>query len=91
LVKMYVGTLRTRDARHTIAANHGAAPGAQVPKNWAGLHQVDLAMRIPARFALRVHHEGLPLLRLWQTKSALLSLGLNPKGKPGLWLTQKVP
>jgi len=40
-------------------------------------------------FARRVHREGLPIARLWESKSALLSLGLNPRGKPGLWLTQK--
>jgi hypothetical protein len=38
----------------------------------------------------RVHREGLPIARLWQNKSALLSLGLNQKGKPGHWLTQKI-
>jgi hypothetical protein len=41
-------------------------------------------------FARRVHREGLPVARLWESKSALLSIGLNQKGKPGLWLTQKV-
>lgn len=49
--------------------------------------------RIPGRveeFARRVHQEGLPVARLWQNKSALLSLGLNQKGKPGLWIVQKV-
>jgi hypothetical protein len=40
-------------------------------------------------FARRVHKEGLPVARLWETHSALLSIGLNPKGKPGLWLIQK--
>jgi hypothetical protein len=38
---------------------------------------------------LRFHREGLPIARLWENKSALVSLGFNPKGKPGLWLTQK--
>ena len=50
--------------------------------------------RIPSRaeeFARRVHREGLPVARLWENKSALLSLGLNKKGKPGLWITQKIP
>jgi hypothetical protein len=37
----------------------------------------------------RVHREGVPVARLFETKSALLHLGLNPKGKPGLWLVQK--
>lgn len=49
--------------------------------------------RIPGRveeFAQRVRHEGLPVARLWENKAALVSLGLNQKGKPGLWLVQKV-
>jgi hypothetical protein len=49
--------------------------------------------RIPSRaeeFAHRLHREGLPVARLWENKSALLSLGLNQKGKPGLWIIQKV-
>lgn len=40
-------------------------------------------------FARRVHQEGLPIARLFESKSALLSIGLNKKGKPGLWFTQK--
>jgi hypothetical protein len=40
-------------------------------------------------FARRIHREGLPLARLWENHSALVSLGLNAKGKPGLWLVQK--
>jgi len=40
--------------------------------------------------ARRVHREGLPLARLWENKSALVSLGLNQRGKPGLWIIQKV-
>jgi hypothetical protein len=39
----------------------------------------------------RIHREGLPLARLWESHSALLSLGLNPRGKPGIWLIQKIP
>jgi len=41
-------------------------------------------------FVRRVRHEGLPVARLFESKTALLHLGLNPKGKPGLWLVQKV-
>jgi hypothetical protein len=40
-------------------------------------------------FVHRVHQEGLPMARLFETKSALLHLGLNARGKPGLWLVQK--
>jgi hypothetical protein len=40
-------------------------------------------------FVRRVHQEGLPVARIFEGKSALVHLGLNPKGKPGLWLVQK--
>jgi hypothetical protein len=40
-------------------------------------------------FVQRVHQQGLPVARLIETKSALLHLGLNARGKPGLWLVQK--
>jgi hypothetical protein len=40
-------------------------------------------------FVRKVHREGLPVARLFETKSALLHLGLSPRGKPGLWLVQK--
>jgi hypothetical protein len=40
-------------------------------------------------FVRRAHQEGLPVARLFETKSALLHLGLSPRGKPGLWLVQK--
>jgi hypothetical protein len=40
--------------------------------------------------AHRVHREGLPVARLWENHTALVSLGLSPRGKPGLWLIQKV-
>jgi hypothetical protein len=40
-------------------------------------------------FARRVHREGLPVARLFESNSALVHLGLSPKGKPGLWLVQK--
>lgn len=48
-------------------------------------------MRSPDVWLRRVHKEGVPIVRLWNSKSALLSIGLNQKGKPGLWLIQKVP
>jgi hypothetical protein len=40
-------------------------------------------------FVRRVHNEGLPVARLFESKSVLVHLGLSPKGKPGLWLVQK--
>jgi len=49
--------------------------------------------RTPGRLeelARRVHREGLPIARLWENKAALVSLGLNQRGKPGLWVVQKI-
>lgn len=39
----------------------------------------------------RVQREGVPLARLYENRYALLHIGLSPRGKPGLWLIQKVP
>jgi hypothetical protein len=41
-------------------------------------------------FVRRVRREGLPVARLFESKSALVHVGLSPKGKPGLWLVQKI-
>ena len=68
---------------------HRTAQGSESPLQLRGL---DAPVRTPGRveeLALRFHREGLPIARLWENKSALVSLGLNGKGKPGLWLTQK--
>jgi hypothetical protein len=34
--------------------------------------------------------DGFPIARLWETRSALVHFGFNPKGKPGLWIVQKM-
>ena len=41
-----------------------------------------------ANFVGRMHREGLPIARLWKSESALLSIGLNKRGKPGVWFTK---
>lgn len=71
-----------------------AAKSESVEEQPAALRSADTPPKIasPAeQFARRFHREGLPLARLWQTRSAMLSLGLSPRGKPGIWLIQKVP
>jgi hypothetical protein len=60
----------------------------------AGLGNTGLAMKNTSRaeeLTRRLHREGLPIARLWQTRSAMVSLGLSPRGKPGIWLIQKIP
>jgi hypothetical protein len=59
-----------------------------------GRGNTGLAMKNTSRaeeLTRRLHREGLPVARLWETHSALVSLGLSPRGKPGIWLIQKVP
>lgn len=71
--------------RHVLDAQ----PQLQLPELGATITQ----SRVPSRaeeFARRVHREGLPVARLWENKSALVSLGLNARGKPGLWIVQKI-
>jgi hypothetical protein len=66
--------------------------GGQEQIQLSGLNSETPPARIPGRveeLALRFHREGLPIARLWENKSALVSLGLNQKGKPGLWIVQK--
>jgi hypothetical protein len=43
------------------------------------------------QLASRFRREGLPVARLFESRSALISLGLNQRGKPGIWLIQKLP
>jgi hypothetical protein len=69
-------------------------PGLQVPgsrdSNLPGLGAGESRVMGRAEtFVRSFHREGLPVARLWENHSALLSLGLNGKGKPGLWLVQK--
>jgi lipoate-protein ligase A len=40
--------------------------------------------------ARRMVREGIPIVRLWEGHAAFVSLGLNQRRKPGLWLIQKV-
>jgi hypothetical protein len=72
---------------------HRQSLGAQQQFELPGMGAERAPARVPSRaeeFAQRVRREGLPLARLWENKSALLSLGLNKKGKPGLWIVQKI-
>jgi hypothetical protein len=61
--------------------------GASALSSLGAQYRMDSPLQALAR---RVHREGLPVARLWENKSALVSLGLNQKGKPGLWIIQKL-
>jgi hypothetical protein len=58
--------------------------------SWGADEPAMKSMSQAEEFARRVHREGLPVARLWQGHTALVSLGLNQRGKPGIWLIQKV-
>jgi hypothetical protein len=66
-----------------------AQPQLQLPDLGAEVTHSRISSRAE-EIARRVHREGLPVARLWENKSVLVSLGLNEKGKPGLWLVQKI-
>jgi hypothetical protein len=36
------------------------------------------------------HQDGLPIAKLFQNSTSLVHVGLNPKGKPGLWVVHKL-
>jgi hypothetical protein len=75
------------------SALHRQSLGAQQQFELPAMGAERAPSRVPSRaeeFAQRVRREGLPIARLWENKSALLSLGLNKKGKPGLWIVQKI-
>lgn len=72
-------------------AQAGAASAAEQDlPGTANLAQLRMESKVQ-ELERRVPREGLPVARLWETKTALLHVGLNPRGKPGLWLIQKVP
>jgi hypothetical protein len=85
-------TIAAEKTPTTFPSLRRRTPGGQEQIQPSGLGSERPQGRIPGRveeLALRFHREGLPIARLWENKSALVSLGLNQKGKPGLWFVQK--
>jgi len=73
----------------SMGNRHRLASAEQVP--FPALGSDSMRNRLGVQdFVRRVHQEGLPVARLFETRSALLHLGLSPRGKPGLWLVEKV-
>jgi hypothetical protein len=76
--------------RHTSDDAARGRPEEQLPSfGTEGLvaHPMSRAQQLATRF----RREGLPVARLFESHSALVSLGLNQRGKPGIWLIQKLP
>jgi hypothetical protein len=75
-----------------FASHSGIDTDDPVARFGFGTRDADFpVMSQPEPLLHRVHREGVPIVRLWNSRSALLSIGLNQKGKPGLWLIQKIP
>jgi hypothetical protein len=76
---------------HFFGAAPRQNPGAQEQVPLAAMAGDGMRTRPALQdFVRRVHREGLPVARLFESKSALVHVGLSPKGKPGLWLVQKI-
>jgi hypothetical protein len=71
------------------------ASRSRLDESWPSLASDGLAVARPMsraqEMARRFQHEGLPVAKLFENHSALVSLGLNQHGKPGIWLIQKLP
>ncbi len=88
-----LSALGTEKAFPVFPSLHRQPSASQEQPELPSLGTAGARARIPGRleeFARRVHREGLPVARLWENNSALVSLGLNQKGKPGLWIIQKI-
>lgn len=71
---------------------HGAATPEDRSK-FGGSNNPVGYQRVPSRAEQLVrnfHRDGLPIARLFQSENSLVHLGLNQKGKPGLWVVEKI-
>jgi hypothetical protein len=65
----------------------GLAISGRLANSGLAMNSTSRAEELTRRF----HRQGLPVARLLETHSAMVSLGLSPRGKPGIWLIQKLP
>jgi hypothetical protein len=79
--------LNIREESRVPAAGSAAA----APHNPQGLHWEDASATVSPRLvslARNYHHDGLPVVKLWQADRNMVSIGLNPHGVPGIFFTQ---
>jgi hypothetical protein len=70
--------------------SHQQTVASPEQERFANLRLGSIATQPSMEERLRLaRRDGLPVARLWESKSALLHLGFNQKGKPGLWIMQK--
>jgi len=77
--------LRTQSAGEIRIASESAASAAgPISIHWESKPEI-------VRVARQFRHNGLPIVRLWQSGPNLLAIGLNPHGVPGIYFAQTVP
>jgi hypothetical protein len=72
---------------HRFSANQSASQyDSHAARSAASTHIMSPLQNLAHNF----RQEGLPVVKLLQSDQSLLHLGLNPKGKPGLWFVHKL-
>jgi hypothetical protein len=80
-VSLHEAQPRLPSAEAAVAGAHGLQ----------GLHFEDASATVNPnliRMARNYHHDGLPVVKLWQADRNMVSVGLNPHGVPGIFFTQ---
>jgi hypothetical protein len=73
--------------------NHHSAAASEAQAKFGAMSNPIGNQRVPSRAEQLVrnfHRDGLPVARLFQSENSLVHLGLNQKGKPGLWIVEKI-
>lgn len=81
-------TVNLHEARPHAPAADAAEALAHSPQ---GLHWEDGSAPVNPHLvslARNYHHDGLPVVKLWQADRNMVSIGLNPHGVPGIFFTQ---
>jgi hypothetical protein len=87
----HAAAIEEKPAAFPSALIHHQSGSAQETAQLPSLGAGNPRLRPPlAELARHIQHEGLPVARLWENNSALVHIGLNQRGKPGLWLVQKI-
>ena len=81
-------TAFTSFSRHDLVSMHDDSGAAQSSHTAPANNERTLTRT--EVLANQFRRQGLPVARLWENDSALVHLGLNQRGKPGLWIVQKL-
>jgi hypothetical protein len=80
--------LNLHEPQPRLPSPEAAVAGIHNPQ---GLHWEDASAPVNPHLismARNYHHDGLPVVKLWQADRNMVSIGLNPHGVPGIFFTQ---